>query len=311
MPRPLRPADADALLALWNRSARYDPLTPALLAEKVWEDPGFDPALGLVDEAGGALVAFGMGVLWGPPNQTRGTVKLLCTAPERRREGRAGAILARLEAELAARGAVAVRVAESSPNYLVPGVDVRYTPGWLFVQKHGYAQVGEAVNMHVDLRADPHAAGGGAWATAPREAELAARGLTVRRAAPSDRGAVRAFLGRHWPAWIPEVEATFGRDPAALHLALDGDAVVGFSAHDANNRGTGWFGPMGTDPERRGLGVGAVLCRRCLADMAAAGRTAATIPWVAPVGFYAHHAGAHVSRVFHRFEKALPRSSTP
>jgi ribosomal protein S18 acetylase RimI-like enzyme len=296
--RPVASADAAALLALWNRSAPYDSLSPGLLREKVWGDPGFTPDLALVAEDGGALVGFGMGVCWGPPNETRGTVKLLCVAPERRREGVGGALLARIEAGLAAQGAEAIRVAECSPNYLVPGVDLRDTPGWLFVQKHGYAQVGEAVNMDVDLAADD-------WATADAEAALEARGLAVRRAETADRDAVMSFLDLHWPAWKPEIARTFENEPVSLHLGFRDDRLLGFSAYDANNVGTGWFGPMGTDPTERGLGIGGVLCRRCLRDLRAQGRERATIPWVAPVGFYAHYAGAAVSRVFHRFEKAL------
>lgn len=300
--RPLRPDDAPAVLDLWNRSARYDPLTPALLEEKVWADPGFDPEAALVADDGGVLVGLAVGVRWGAPNETRGTVKLLCVAPERRREGIGGRLLGAVEAALRADGARTLRVAECSPNYLVPGIDLRYTPGWLFVQKHGFASVGEAVNMTVDLHADPQGTG---WQSDADEARLAAAGVTVRRAEPHDGPAVAAILDANWPAWTPEIAAAMARTPPALALALRGDAVLGFSAYDANNVGTGWFGPMGTAPEARGLGIGGALCRRCLADLAAQGLGQATIPWVAPVGFYAHHAGAHVSRVFHRFEKAL------
>ena len=323
--RPLRPDDTEAAVALWNASAPYDPLTPTLFDEKVWAEPS--PGARLVasgdpeppeaeeppsrepvfhsfpvpgsrprEDAG--LVGLAVGALWGAPNQTRGTVKMLCVAPEARRQGIGGKLLAEVEAGLQALGAETVRVAECSPNYLVPGVDLRYTPGWLFVQKHGYENAGEAVNMHVDLAAER-------WDTSEKEAALAGAGVSVRRARAEEEAAVVAFLEANWPAWIPEVAGTFAQEPVSLHLAWRGDALLGFSAHDANNVGTGWFGPMGTAPEARGLGIGGVLCRRCLRDLRAQGREAATIPWVAPVGFYAHHAGAHVSRVFHRFEKRL------
>ena len=297
--RELREADAPALLDLWARSAPHDPLSPALLREKVWEEPHPGPRLAATDPHG-ALVGVAVGAMWGPPNGTRGTTKLIAVAPERRREGIGGRLLARVEAGLVGLGATHLRIAECSPNYLVPGVDLRYTPGWLFVQKHGYEPAGEAVNMDVDLAAE-------AWNTADAEAALAGQGVGVRRATPADAPALRAFLDAHWPAWNAEVSAALANRPPTLHLALRGGALLGFSAHDANNRGTGWFGPMGTAPEARGLGIGGVLCRRCLRDLAEAGHARATIPWVAPVGFYAHHAGAHVARVFHRFEKRVGR----
>ena len=276
----------------------YDPLTPALLREKVWDDPHFDPELAIVAQEGPDLVGFGMARLWPTPEVLRGTVKLLCVAPERRREGLGGEILRQLEDGLARRGAEVVRIAEAAPNYLTPGVDVRYTPGWLFVQKHGYRQIGEAVNMDVDLA-------GQSFDTSEAERQLDAKGVTVRRAGDSDREVVQAFLAEHWPAWSPEIDNTFRQQPISLHLAFRAGDLLGFSAYDANNVGTGWFGPMGTAEAARGLGIGGVLCLRCLADMKAQGHAHATIPWVAPVGFYAHYADAHVSRVFHRFEKRL------
>ena len=295
--RPLQPDDADALLALWNRSVPFDGLTDALLHEKVWADPHYDDELAIVSEDDGQLVGFGMGRLWPSADALRGTVKLLCVAPERRREGIGGTILRQLEGGLAARGATVARIAEASPNYLTPGIDVRHTPGWLFVQKHGYRQIGEAINMTVDL--------GRSFDTAEAERQLDAQGVAVRRAGESDRETVRAFLAEHWPAWTGEVETTFAQSPVSLHLAFRAGELLGFSAYDANNVGTAWFGPMGTAEATRGLGIGGVLCRRCLADLKAQGHATATIPWVAPVGFYAQTADARVSRVFHRFEKAL------
>ncbi|MEO0557686.1 MAG: GNAT family N-acetyltransferase, partial [Bacteroidota bacterium] len=289
--------DAPALLDLWNQSAPFDPLTPDLLHEKVWADPHFDAELALVAEADRQLVGFGMARLWRTPDVLRGTIKLLCVAPDRRREGLGGQILRQLEAGLAARGADVIRIAEAAPNYLTPGIDVRYTPGWLFVQKHDYQQIGEAVNMDVDLSQS--------FDTTEAERQLEANGVSVRRAGESDQETVRAFLQEHWPAWIPEIDGTFAQTPVSLHLAFRAGEMLGFSAYDANNVGTGWFGPMGTAEAARGLGIGGVLCLRCLADMKAQGHTRSTIPWVAPVGFYAHYADAHVSRVFHRFEKAL------
>ena len=296
--RPLRPADRDALLALWNRSAPLDPLTLVLLDEKVWADPAFDADVALVAEEDGALVGFGMGVLWPTSDVLRGSVKLLAVAPEHRRQGIGGRLLDLLEDGLRARGATVARIAEASPNYLTPGVDVRYTPGWLFVQQQGYQRIGETYNLDVDLTAED-------WVTDADEQRLAAEGVTIRRAEAADHAPMMIFLDQHWPAWRGEIAQAFANDPISLHLALRGDAVVAFSAYDSNNLGTGWFGPMGTDPAARGLGIGGVLLRRCLGDMKAQGHPRSVIPWVGPVGFYAHYAGATIARVFHRFEKAL------
>lgn len=297
MIRPFDPAsDAGAVRALWNRSVRFDPLTPALLEEKVWADPGYTPETVLVYEWGGEIVGFAQGVVRDHGAGQRGYVKLLAVDAAHRRRGIGGELLAVIEASLREGGAGAVRVAESAPNYLTPGLDARYTPGVLFFEKHGYRRIGETSNLEVDLDRED-------WSTGAEEADLAAGGFTVRRAEAGDGEAVRAFLGIHWPPWVAEVEAALAHDPPTLHLALKEREIIAFAAHDANNVGTGWFGPMGTAPTARGQGLGRVLLRRCLHDQRAQGLRRAVIPWVGPIAFYAHHAGAELVRIFYRYEK--------
>lgn len=291
--RPLQPADAEAARALWNRSAEHDPLSPALFTEKM------DGALiALVATEADGLVGLGVGVLWPTPGALRGSVRLLAVAPEHRRRGIGSALLGVLEDCLGEAGATAVRLAEAAPNYLTPGVDVRYESGLAFAAARGYREIGEAVNLGVDLAADD-------WDTSDDEARLGAAGVAVRRATEADRPALGRLLDAHWPAWRPEADCAFLRDPVSLHLALRDGEALGFAAADTNNVGTGWFGPMGTAPEARGLGVGAVLCRRCLADLRAQGLRRATIAWAAALPFYARAAGAEVERRFRRFEKPL------
>ncbi len=296
--RALQRDDREAVLAMWNATARFDPLTPALLDEKVWGDTGFDPGLAQVCIDDGAIAGFAMGVLRPISQGPRGIVKLIAVDVERRRRGIGGRLLAVVEDGLRARGALAVRVCESAPNYLTPGVDARYSAAPHFFEKHGYMRVGEACNMTVDLESRR-------FDTAATERKLAARGIVVRRAVDDDHAGLEALLQAHWPSWLAEAHAAMRAGPPSLHVARRGGAALAFAAWDANNRGTGWFGPMGTAPEARGQGIGQALLFRCLADMAAQGYRHATIPWVDPVDFYRHCAGAAVSRIFHRYEKVF------
>lgn len=296
--RAIRREDSEVLRALWNRAAAHDPLSGALFAEKVWEDPDFDPDLALAAEDDGEVVGFAFGVVRDTDDDRRGVVKLLAVAPERQREGVGSQLVVALETAMGELQASTVRLGESPPNYLTPGLDPRYTRALLLFEKRGYERLQEAIHMSVDLDVQT-------FDTAEHERVLAAGGVTVRRAVHSDKDRVRRFLDEHWPPWKAEVARTFANDPVSLHLAFEGGEVLGFSAYDANNVGTGWFGPMGTAPAARGRGVGAVLLMRCLADMKAQGRATSTIPWVAPVAFYAHHVGAEISRVFYRYEKKL------
>lgn len=295
--RPLRRPDAEALLGLWNRAAAHDPLSPALFEEKVWADPGVTPDLALAADDGGEIAGFAVGVVRPAEGGPRGVIKLLAVAPERQREGIGSRLVDALESAMRDAGATTVRLGESPPNYLTPGLDPRYTRAMLLFEQRGYERLQEAYHMAADLNQP--------FDTAEAERALDADGVTVRRAAPDDRPAVEAFLEKNWPPWQAEVGRTFENEPVSLHLALEGGAVLGFSAYDANNVGTGWFGPMGTAAAARGRGVGAVLLKRCLADMRAQGHATSTIPWVAPIAFYAHHVGAEISRIFYRYEKRL------
>lgn len=294
--RPIRRSESEALRALWNRAAAHDPLSVGLFEEKVWADPGFDERVSLAVEEERNVTGFAFGVVRDGEESKRGVIKFLAVAPERQREGIGTCLVDALEAAMRNLGATSVRLGESPPNYLAPGLDPRYTRAMLLFQKRGYVRLQEAKHMEVDLV-------GQTFNTAADEQRLAGGGIVIRRADKADENRVMAFLDENWPPWKAEVGRTFANVPVSLHLAFEGEAVLGFSAYDANNVGTGWFGPMGTAPAARGNGVGAVLLKRCLADLKAQGHRTSTIPWVDPVAFYAHHVGAEISRLFYRYEK--------
>ncbi|GAB5519345.1 MAG: hypothetical protein RhofKO_15960 [Rhodothermales bacterium] len=296
--RPFAHDDEAALLQLWEAAFVYEPASVGLLREKIWQDPGFDTDLtvaALTEE--GTFAGMGMAVMRTVDGAQRGYVKLLAVAPESRREGLGRLMLRRLEDELKKHRVEEIRVAESAPNYLTPGLDVRYTPAMLLLDAEGYACTGETYNLHVDLRQD--------WDTSRNEMRLAQQGVIIRRAELEDQSEMASFLAEHWPAWQAEIAVAFEQDPIALHLAVRDTEVLGFSAYDTNNIGTGWFGPMGTAPGVRGLGIGGLLLKRCLADLKAQGLAHAVIPWVGPVRFYSNSVGATIDRVFYRYAKQV------
>lgn len=282
---------APQIVGLWNRSAECDPLTNELLAEKVTGDPDFAPALTFIAENDDEIVGFGMAVH--RDDGERGCLKLLTVDPACRRQGIASQVCDRIEAELAEQGATEVRVCESAPNYLTPGVDVRLDDMHRFLASRGYAVLSEAVNMRVELT-------GRSFAAAASGSQV-----TIKRAEPADAAALDALLGEHWPSWRGEVAIAGQADPQTLFVAKSGDRIVGFCAYEANNQGTGWFGPMGTDPALQGQGIGKALLLRTLEQMKADGFSQAIIPWVGPTEFYAKLVGAKKDRTFRRYTKSL------
>lgn len=295
--RTLQEADAERLLVFWNRNVPYDLLTPELLFEKVFDDHDYDPSTSLVAEEDGRLLGFIQGVVRNFERRV-GYVKLLAVEETFRRRGIATQLLDRVEKQMQQEGAAEIRVLESSPNYLQPGLDPRYTEAVVLFERRGYERFGETANMDADLSSP-------SFETREEEDSLSAQGFEIRRARRGDEAEIAEFLEAHFPAWGAEVGVSLSHDPATLHLALKNGRVVGFAAYDANNIGTGWFGPMGTDPAVRGKGIGGVLLLRCLKDIQEQGHRSATIAWVGPISFYLHYAGARVSRVFWRYRKVF------
>lgn len=297
--RPLSDRDHQAVLALWNRAVCFDRLTPELFEEKIYEDPNYAPELVLLAEENQRLAGFIAGTLRPAPDAGAiGFIKLFVVDPARRRGGVGSMLLEALEAALQQRGCQLIRVFESAPNYLLPGIDPRYTDLITFFERRGYERFGETANMEVNLAAQD-------FDTSAGETKLRAVGFEIRRAIMGDKDYVRALLQQHWMAWVPEIERTLLNYPISLHLAWRAHQVVAFAGYDGNNLNTGWFGPMGTDPAYRGSGLGGVLLKRCLADIKAQGHRLAIIPWVGPYQFYAHHTGANIARVFWRYRKNL------
>lgn len=293
----LRKDDTEELQRLWNLSADHDPLTANLLAEKIWEDPDYCEPLGLAAKYDGQLVGMACSVVRQSGTSRKGYVKLLAVHPNFQGRGFGKEILKEAEKRLLDQTVEAIRPCESAPNYLYPGIDVRYTKALLLFESLGYEKIGVTYNLEVDLLTQGYDSRDN-FQQYKRE-----DGITIRRATDHDQSSLETLLDQHWASWNAELEIAMKNDPASVFLALMEDKVIGFAAYDCNNLDTAWFGPMGTDPDYRGRGIGAALLHCCLSDLKWQGHFHAIIPWVGPVKFYARHVGAQISRVFHRYEK--------
>ncbi len=118
-----------------------------------------------------------------------------------------------------ARGATGIGA--EAGNYFTPGV---LEPE--FFLKRGYVETARTQNLETTVL--------------PHETKL-------QPTANGQRPTILEFIERHFgPIWV--FEAARGR---LFHLEVDGE-IAGFAAHDANNRGLGFFGPAGVAPAHRG-----------------------------------------------------------
>jgi mycothiol synthase len=167
-------------------------------------------------------------------------------------------------------------VAAEAGNYFTPGVVITDTPTIDFFTKRGFRETANTYNLvATNLPTD-----------IPQN---------VIRVTTETRDRVLTFIERDFGR-IWRFEASNAGDNL-FYVEVDGN-IAGFAAHDANNRGLGFFGPTGVAREHRGRGLGAALLRASLADLRRLGYEHAIIPWTDALDFYRKACGATVAARF-------------
>ncbi len=296
--RTYLPEDLSKVLEFLNANLEYDSLTENLLAEKLEGDPNWDAEKAWILHESEVILGFMQGVIRDIRGMRYGYIKLMAVDKNHRRNGIAMALYKKLEAQFIAENVDVVRIYDVPKNYLMPGIDPRYTEAVCFALRLGFERFRDTCNLIVDLDAD-------GWSTYEEEKALQIHGIEIKRAEVKDKQEVIDFVNEDWALWQHEVEMAFRDSPPSIFIASLHGKIKAFSAHNGNNKGTGWFGPMGTHANLRGKGIGSILLKRCLKDMQQLGHKSAIIPWIGPIDFYAHHANARVNRVFWRYQKML------
>ncbi len=192
-------------------------------------------------------------------------LRILAVDRAQRRRGIGTALLRDAEE----RGAQSI--AAEAGNYFTPGVPEEQVE---FFVKRGYHETARTQNL--DTTELPREMPGGVQRTADRE-----------------RPRVLDFIERAFgPIW--RFEASRG----VLFHAERGGEIAGFAAHEANNRGLGFFGPTGVALAHRGKRIGWDLLHACLADARRLGYERVVIPWTDAISYYAKGCGARVAQRF-------------
>ncbi|VAX28352.1 hypothetical protein MNBD_IGNAVI01-1015 [hydrothermal vent metagenome] len=290
--------ELETLLELFTVSMPRDRFTKELLIENVSDDMSENPELCLSAYEDDKMVGFAMGVIRHRDEEDMGYIKFICTHPDHRREGIAKELYSIIENGFEQKGIKKIRLVESYPNYYMAGIDPFYTEAVAFFERLGYVKIGDAANLICDLESQN-------FDTSKEEKKAKEAGIEIRRAAASDFDEMIKWADNNFKAWRFEIGNTFKNDPITLHIAILNGEIIASSAHESNNHGLGWFGPVGTTEAARGKGVGGILLKRCLSDMKESGYREAIIPWVANIPFYMHYINSKVNRVFWRYQKTL------
>jgi predicted N-acetyltransferase YhbS len=300
---PLGPRSLGEIQAFWPRACPLHPLTPDLLAERLFGSGTAEPQLALAarDDAGD-LVGLAVGV-FPCMGAAQGGIRWLAVAPGRLGQGIEEALLGELCARLAERGAERVRLLGTPPYYLRPGIDTREMGLLSALLDLGWTHEQTVFNMTVDL--DEWRPPTGATA---EESEPDARGYQVRRASAADREPFARYMAERWTLnWRDESLQAFQHDPISLFLALKGEEIAGFAAYEVSQC-MGGFGPTGVSPEHRGASLGRRTLWACLESLQAAGRRVCEIGWVGPVPFYHRACGARLGPCYWLLSKVLKAS---
>lgn len=288
----------EAVHALSNKNLDYDSVPLDIFRYKTLGDRDFDPAMTVVALSDGQPCGYMMGIARKKDEGVSAAIKCFAVDAACRNSGIASEMLSRIETEAKSRGAGSLAVGFTRPNYLVPGVDPRYTVAAAFLLRRGFQKGGEAFNMDVDLSTSD-------WSTAEIEARLAKDNTISRRLRPDEKERLREWMQADGfsEGWQYQVLRAADQDPVAVFIAEKEGEIVAFSCYDGVR--PGWFGPMGTTGNLRGGGIGTVTFLQCLQSMKAVGYKVCEINSVGPLYFYSKVANAVVSRLFWQFSKKL------
>jgi GNAT superfamily N-acetyltransferase len=269
---------------------RYAGSIPGILTRR--------PHLGLVASYRLATIGACIGsVSQDDDGKTEGFIDLLVVDRASQRQGFGRQLAAAMEQQLVSRGCERISITGNDPYYAWPGIDIHYTAAVCFAEDLGYRRQGCEVNMNVDLlRAPPD--------TEAAESRLRSEGIEVRPARAGDDGPMQESLRTTWrPTWITELTAALRRTDSGLEIAVQDTRYVGFCAHGLNRPHE--VGPAGTTPDRRRLGIGAVLLKRCLASQRDRGLTAAELVWAGPLSYFSRTLDATIGRAFWLYSRDL------
>jgi len=283
--RPFVGPDVGAVVEIWNRALKRDPIDEGRFVAWLFGDPDYWPgeASGLfVAERGGRPVGFVRAIVRRWPNDRlglepeRGWIPVIAVDPGHQRQGIGRALLERAVNYLKSQQRRRIWVCGgtgSAPGYIFPGVDLDVYAGALHLFKQaGFVVDHESVAMSretIDFDVERFTAE--AWAT---DQDLIVEPLTPPRVQD-----FLVFLAESFPGdW--NIAARQKIRTGRLHevlIARRGDRVLGYCQWEGEH-----FGPFGVADSARGGRIGAKLFVEAVRRIRAADGRSVWFNWADP-----------------------------
>ncbi len=277
--RNYRAEDEHDVVALWNRCLPKDEILLNTFRRKVILDPNFDLHGCFVAVAKKQVIGFMLSVRRRYPyydlglEEGKGWITVFFVDPEWRKQSVATGLLEHAERFLGTLSVNEISIADYTPNYFIPGVDLdAHADAHTFLKNRGYKKVQSVYGMgrsilDVDLPKD--------MLDVSRKLDEAGFSIVVFN--PAHTIKLLEFLRRHYPGDLFRVALErITDDPECdeVLVALKDDQVVGFS-HFLDER----FGPFGIAPEFSGRGLGPLLYYHTVLQMRKKGKHNLWLAW--------------------------------
>lgn len=300
----------DSLLECWNDNLKYDPISKDRFLNTFVYDENFDENLLLLAIDNNQVRGFCFGIRRKSSyftkglEPTRGWIINMAVNKDYQRQGIGTRLYNELKKMYQDKGIKRITLNAFSPNYLTPGVDVRYEAGISFFKKMGYPINVDAVSMYQELLSFEFTE-----EMKSREQKLSEEGIHIVNYKDEYYSELMSFLKEEFePGWSRNVIMALQKNEAekTIILALDEHQnVLGYCMRkiDGNDER---FGPIGVKESIRSKGLGGVLFDRMMFEMQSHGVKLTYFLWTsgAAIRFYERH-GMKIYRTYKVMSKEI------
>lgn len=308
--RSYRQKDLGQIVAGWNQSLLYDPVSEERFFKQVVMDENFDRELAVSLVKDGRIIGFCLGVKRKYPYLTRGLepdrgwISIMYVLPEYKKQGYGQILLDEVEKRLKERQTKEITLCAYSPNYFTPGIDINYEAAVSFFEKNEYAKTGDAVSMQRSLftySIPSH--------TLQKMEDFQKKGWKFCSYSNEYMDGVLEFTKKEFDAgWVRNILQAIKKKEAedTILLAVDEkNQVVGYCMRKIDGNDAR-FGPIGVKEDLRSSGIGGILFDLQMREMQKRGICYAYFLWTHgdAMRFYERH-GMSTYRTYRLYRKKI------